>query len=359
MNGELINLIYEIKMSLDKDEINQYEKLIKLLTKVMINKKHYDFPQNIPEYITFIKNRPINYYISEGLNEEPFVNYGGTINKDISDMLDMENSDEKVQKNIYEILKICRNGLENDAEYWSNTYRDIREFICDNYSISKRNLDVILNSDRFPEEINKYIKKIYIQGNEFRNEKYICPICGKLAEFSNTNEGQCTQVCNYYMSIKNLSFSKKIYNEKTMKLHDSIYKYILQPNISEKNIYTCLKRELKGVEIQLYPNVDEYDISISDGDRYVNLDVKDKVSPDDLVRRLKESNSENKLISTVDNLCYLVIPNHRVKIYKLKESRNYMRDLKIALGNECMNIEVIQERYLLAKIKDYFGGRYD
>lgn len=362
MNGEIINLLYSIKNTLEdssvEETIERYKKAINLLTKHMVNKNNFKFPQNIPDFVKFINTHPINSYIDESLNDKPFI-LNGSINEDILKEIDEDNENEKVQKNIYEMLLIAREKSKEDFDYWYNAYVKMRNFVCSNYCISKRDFDIALGKNKFPQEFIQYLKKIYISAKEISGNLYVCPICGKPISNYDRSEGECSSICNYYMRLNGYIRKSRSFNEKMLKVHEGIYKYILLPGIAENLIFENLRGIFKAYEVILYPDIDKFDISVSNGVKTVNLDVKDTSDPGKLVKILKEKSDVNKFKADNSERSLLIIPNHRVKIFKINENRNYIRELEAILENENINIKVVQEKNLVKVIEEWLGEDYE
>lgn len=362
MTGEDITLVYAIKETFEDAEleqkINKFNKAIQLLTRSMIRKELFDFPTNISDFICFLKNKPISYYISESLNDKPFVNYLGEFNEDILRITNEKNDEEKVQKIMYEVLMICRNNSREDFQYWDNTYRQLRSFICKNYIIEKSEFDsYIIN--RFPVILSTYLKNMYENANELRGTMYTCPICGRPIDFANDSSGECSNICNYYIKYFKLNMIKKEFNNKMIRLHSGIYRYILLPNIGEERMYSSIKNKFKNYETILYPEIDKFDIRVSNGSKVINLDIKDQISPLKLLSNMKKNSDINKFKYDDLEKDFLVIPNHRVKLYKIKENKNYIGELRDLFSNEGIKLKVIQEKHLLSKIKELLGEDYE
>ena len=92
----------------------------------------------------------------------------------------------------------------------------------------------------------------------------------------------------------------------------------------------------------------------------VALDVKDVRNPNNLVNILLERSNLEKLINPKNaDKIYLVIPDHRVRIYNRDNNKNYMRELKTLLNNKGLPIEVYQECKLFNKLVSIFEGDID
>lgn len=364
MNAEEIEIVYSIKSAIEKiDDIPNnlplFRRAIDLITNKMINDGNYDFPVNISQFIRFIKEKNMNTYISMKLPSEPFINSFLEINESVLDFTQEKNYEEKEQKKMKELLDLCRlkkKENKNDDMNWDEIYREARLFIAKYFLIEKVSLDIELEK-RFDFEVAEKIKKMYVKSDYQKGEIMICPVCGRPLDFTNERDG-CNYICKYYKKKYKLENEKKtiLGNDKWCNLSSGIYKYVLIPQISEYRIYKSLKENYKNLEVILYPNIDEYDISISDGDICMNLDVKDHRNPEILVKNLKENTNLYKL---ENRHSYLVIPDHRVCIYKENENKKYMDELIQLLQQEELILNVIQEKNLKNKIEKFFGGTYE
>lgn len=364
MNTEEIEIAYAIKNAVEKIEdipnnLQLFYRAIDLITNKMISDKNYDFPVNISQFIKFIKNNNMNTYISDKLPSEPFINSFFEINENVLDFTNEKNSEEKSQKIMKELVDLCRlkkKENKDDSINWDEIYRQARLFIANNFLIKKSDLDKELD-DKFGSDVAEKIKDMYEKSNYKKGEIIICPVCEKPLDFTNEKDG-CNYVCKYYKKIDKLQNKKKTIsgNDKLCNLKNGIYRYILIPQISENRIYKNLKERYKSLEVVLYPNIDEYDVSISNGDICINLDIKDHRTPFVLVKNLKENTNLSKLR---DRYCYLVIPDHRVCIYKETEGGRYMNELIQLLQQEEMYLNVIQEKNLKKKIEEILGGIYE
>lgn len=363
MNAEQIELVYAIKNCIDKEkEISEKlalgNKAINLLTNKMIVDKKYNFPTNFSEFIKFIKTENMNTYLGDDLPSEPFVNYRLEINEYIVKKTDEKDATEKVQKIMKKLLDYCRNRYKEDGDvYWDNEYRIARTFISDTYLIEKSNLDKKLYSI-FSDETLNIIKDMYESVELPDSEIIVCPVCGRQLDFTN-EKGSCQEVCKYYRTKYNLKNVTKKINPKNkfVKLNEGIYKFVLLPNIGEIKMYKKLSKKFEDLDVVLYPNIDEFDISISNGDVCINLDVKDHKTPGILVNTLRDNSNLYKFNQYKHN--YLVIPDHRVDMYKKNHSKNYMKELNALLQKEEFSISLIQEKNLIKQIEQILGVLYE
>lgn len=362
MNSEEIEIAYAIKNCIEKrddicNNLDLFNKALNLITQKMISEGKYNFPTNISQLITFLKSNNMNTYLNKDLAKEPLLNSFLDINENILKITDERNEEEKVQKIMKELLDFCRmKNVENESSSidWEEIYRKARLFISNNYLIEKVKLDIELDKI-FPYEVAKIIKKMYIKSNYSSGEMSVCGICKRPLDYTNEVAG-CTNVCKYHRKkykIDNIDIYTKS-KQRVYKLSNGIYRYIVIPNIGEYRIYINLIQKYKDLEIILYPNIDEFDISISNGDTYINLDVKDHKNPLGLVKILKENSKLYKFSS--DKYSFLVIPDHRVDIYRKNENKNYMDELNILFQQEDIYLKLIQEKNLNKKVEQIFGG---
>lgn len=356
MKSENIMLLYSIKDAME--EIDAEKKLIKLnkllqfITKTLIENKQYSIPTNIPELFTFLKTMPVNKYISEITQDIYALDEYLNLAEEYIQYLDEENSDEKGQKLMYDLLKFLRQSQYSNKE---DIYRELRKFIRYNYYISVRELELAIKS-KYDKEIYSKIYNMYEKANDLNGKYELCPVCGKSLNLKDSKNGECiNKVCNYYINSQNLKPIVKEFKEKMLKLNDGIYKYNLMSSIGEFGLYNkCLGWfKDKDKDVILYPNVDEYDISIVDDieDIRVNLDIKDSKDPMRLIKVLLESTNLEKLKKKEEGIFNLiVIPDHREKIYNLENNKSYTKELKNLLQENNIEIEVLCERHLRNKL---------
>ena len=129
------------------------------------------------------------------------------------------------------------------------------------------------------------------------------------------------------------------------------------PAIGENRIFNQLKLMIgEEGEIQLYPNVDEYDIEVELNNKVYQLDVKDFQDPMQLAHKFKEENDISKMMSTHKRKRYLVIPTHRIEIYNKAANKSYIVTIQPSRKEyhkkECSFSEVLLVNVM--KIESYF-----
>lgn len=358
MNSEKISLVYLIKEAIC--ELQTDKKLIKsntllqLLTKILIEDEQYNIPTNIPELYSYLKKTPINKYINSISENIYAVDEYSDLSEEFIKYLDEENSEEKGQKLMYDLLKYLRKSESGNKEH---IYIEIRQFIRDNNYISVKDFELNIKS-KYEEDVYQKIYKMYEKANDLNGKYDLCPICGATLNLKDTQKGECiNEVCNHYIKSQNLKPIVKEFKEKMLKLNDGIYKYNLMSSIGEFKIYNKCLELYKDKNVVLYPNVDEYDISIIDSveEIRINLDVKDTADPMRLVKLLLENTNLEKLKNKIPGTFnFIVIPEHREKIYRLANEKSYTSELINLLEANNIQIEIINERHLKNRITRLF-----
>lgn len=355
----LIEVLYKWDEDLSNLNIKRLNNSYYDIASFLINKNYVNVPNNFPAFIRFLNEKKINTFAgSEGIGEETLLNERILLNGRLNPKLkqwykEIESLKEAEQKAMLDFLFECRKyrGTEKEAKY-CDFYREGRGLVSkDNNIITNIQFKALINN-RFPRELREIIQRWRKDININSEEISVCPVCGKIIDNSFGHENYCSDICQYYMDKDNLIIENikidisKQYSEFT----NGIYQYILLPNIGEKLIYEHLL-QFSEIEVEISPNMDEYDIRIQIDDKVINVDVKDVSNPSTLVELLKQKNGIKKLLRSRDEKRYLVIPNHRKSIFKRKENRDYKKTLKNIFYNEGIDIEVIYESELYKKIE--------
>lgn len=357
MNSEAIMLLYSTKDAIEEldteKKLIKLNKLLQLITKTLIENNQYSIPTNIPELLTFLKTTSVNQYVNEITQEIYAVDEYLNLTDEFTEYLDEENSEEKSQKLMYDLLKFLR---QSDYINKEDIYRKLRTFIRYSYYISVRELELAIKY-KYDKEIYLKIRNMYEKADDLIGEYELCPVCGGRLNFRNSKNGECSKVCNYYIKAQKLKPVVKEFKEKMLKLNDGIYKYNLMSSIGEFEIYNKCLDWFKDKDVILYPNVDEYDISIVDDieDVRVNLDIKDTADPMRLIKILLENTNLEKLKNKeVGTFNFIVIPDHREKIYRLENEKGYTSELNDLMRENNIQIEAINERHLKNKLIKLF-----
>lgn len=358
LKSDDLQLVYSVSRVIfeqvhDK-KLDEYKRCLQLLTKRLINRGYLTgIPRNIPELIIYLKENSMKNYLEGDVPDRSIIDNYGDLDEFVIEVTSDEQEEEKAQKLMAEIVMHIR---KSDYEDKDNMYISARRFICENYVISSRDLEVRL-SKKFKPEIAEKINEMYHLANDITGTYKLCPICKKPLNFIENHEGLCCDECDYHRTKDNLENIQVNYDTKVKKLHDGIYKYIVKSSIGEIVLFNKLQQKFKGYQVKLYPNVDQYDVSISNFETTIALDVKDTKNPSNLVKILLEKSNLEKLITPKNaDKVFLVIPDHRVEIYNRENDNNYMRELITLLKNKGISLEVYQECKLFNTLVSIFEG---
>lgn len=264
----------------------------------------------------------------------------------LNDVLDEIHIYEKQQEMMKDILVKIRNSLE-EMDTKASRYELIRKFVSGNYLVDWLTLQEKLER-RLPKELFNDVHQMYLPYQVLKEEVTCCPICHRIVE-----EERCHEVCHYYMpKEQKVFYQRKLQSKrKYFYLCEGVYRYTLMPAIGENRIFNQLKFMIgEDGEIQLYPNVDEYDIEVEVNNKVYQLDIKDFQDPVQLVQKFKEDINISKMISTPKIKRYLVIPTHRSEIYDTV-NKSYINETKKLFKNLAPGIEVISEKGLYKMIR--------
>lgn len=357
---EVVEVLMQWEKNLNGVDIAKVNKSMYSFCNLLINRGLEEFPLNLPEFINVLKNNTLESLefsekeATKGLfNEKIIIN--GSVNIKFKNWYeDLVSLEEEEQKAMFEFLQFCRKhrGKEDEKEYY-NYYINGRSLVNkNNMIINNIEFNKIMNKNKFPLGLrkiaNKWRKNINISGEDIT----ICPVCGKQVEVTFGNENYCSDVCNYFIKKLSLKFETlslekdNQYSEFT----EGIYRYILLPNIGERIIYEKLLK-IKDIKVEMYPNMDEYDIKAKVDDLDILIDVKDVVTPSVLVELLKRNNNINKLLQSKSERRYLIIPEHRREIYIDQNNVDYKKELVNILHNEYIDINVLYEKELYKEIE--------
>lgn len=357
MDTESLKLAYSIQDSIiEKDKKIRLIKLNELLSRLnkrLIEIGESDLPMNISELLNFLKTTKMDKYINAEVANEVAIDEYLDFSEEFMEIVSEKNVEEAGQRLMYKLLKFIRDSDLDDKE---ELYVNIKKFISENYYISVRDFEIKVKKN-FGRKVYKMIRDMYEYADDINGEYLLCPVCGKEINIQDGKNGICKKVCNFYIKKYDLQPKKAIFNNRILKLNDGVYIYNLMSSIGEFEIYRkCLER-FKNQNVVLYPNVDEYDISIENLDRniLINLDVKDARTPNKLIKVLLENTNIKKLESKSNRtFTYIVIPEHREFIYNIDKAGKYTKELQKLIDNERLNITAISERKLYSEIERIF-----
>lgn len=366
MENNLRNAIYNLvkvlknwEDDLSKLDTKHMNEAMYGFIKEMTKRGNMVFPKNLFEFINFLMDKSLK---DMNFNDEDFeinllnekIILNGRLNNKYKNWFEeIESLLEEEQKAMKEYLDECRKhrGKEDEEEY-CEYYRIGRTLISKENMVMSNIEFYKLIEKPLPKELRRIAQSWRKDVDINEDEIKICPVCGKRIDFSFRVEGQCSEICDYYIAKNNLEYvTKKINNSQYSEFTNGIYRFILLPGIGEINIYKNLLKYEK-CKVTLYPNMDEFDIEVIYNDRKICIDVKDVAKPNDLVNLLKENGGVSKLWKEEDRSVYLVIPEHRRSIYKHNCGADYKKELLRILDNENIEIDVLYERELYKKIDD-------
>jgi hypothetical protein len=120
---------------------------------------------------------------------------------------------------------------------------------------------------------------------------YRCPHCGWVLEWKG-NEAHCVQgsVCSAVKGDLNNSDDWLVYEDGMLRTKEGVQRYVVQPELSLIALFDELK-SVRGVYVELFPDIDAYDLLIKfleRGERWA-VDVKDVRNPSRLAKNLNDT----------------------------------------------------------------------
>jgi hypothetical protein len=273
----------------------------------------------------------IDHYPVESSLIEEFIG----ITPDAEDFINTYISpDEAQQKNMLAILQFCR----DESRDLQAEYTQIRTFLSmpQNAVLSALQLAQFAESIR-DRELSMLVRTCYeevtLQMDNYRK----CPHCGWTLAYKH-DRWQCNKenICYSLADFETFDlFNYK--NERVFRLLPGIQRYVLLPGISEMKIADWLRR--KGYGVELYPNIDEYDLEISHHESKIYLDVKDFKDPRTLANFFNQKSLS--YLEKYGQQVYVVIPKYRNDLYPsygmrastlLKEDRRKLIKIIMEIG---------------------------
>lgn len=250
---------------------------------------------------------------------------------------------EAEQQQMYEILKYCR----EESRRLQEEYTIIRTFLSDpgHAVLTSRERSDFL--DRFQDvDLIQLIIACYQEITEEVSNYRKCPHCGWTMEYKH-DQWRCNKedVCRSLADMEALEpfdFGK----QRVFRLIPGIQRFVLLPGMSELRMVERLQK--KGYEVDLYPNIDTFDLSVRQGGRQFFLDVKDFKDPQTLANYFNEQSS-SYLEKYLDQ-CYIVIPQYRDLMF-----RNYKKRAEVYLNDTAQRyIRIIMENELERRLQEVF-----
>lgn len=355
MNVHENNFLILLKQGLEST--NPKESVIKLklslrLYNQMAKEKGWNEVYHLAEFLMLLTTiRALDFFeeceIKNAILTESF-----KLAPKLNEILDDVHIYEKQQEMMRDVLVKIRQDIE-EIETKQYRYELIRTFISQNCLVTQLDIEKVLKRGLTHELLND-VKAMYPLYQVVKDEVTCCPVCHRIVE-----EEKCSEICHYYIKRKNLEFYQRKLEHKRRYFYlcEGIYRYTLMPSIGELHIFNRLKSLIKEEgEVQLYPDIDEYDIEIKLCGKIYKLDVKDYKDPMGLVQNFKAEHAASKMMSRHKIKTYVVIPNHRVDIYDKGINKSYMREVEQLFDNLLPEIKVISENKLYKIIKNKLGN---
>ncbi|MCT4606121.1 MAG: hypothetical protein N4A64_08480 [Marinisporobacter sp.] len=355
-SNELLISVIEKLIQIEKDKMNMTNLSMELIH--LINGEIYEngSVNTIKDVTGLLKilTLPLNEWeidfslLSENIKEKSLVSYNGTIRREFIEYYNEKQSIENYhQKNMLAFLVACRNKniLHSNLDY-QKIYTEGRKFINgNNVYLNPVIFEDFLEDIIIDQELVEIYRSFYSESKSFLNDFYVCPICGERIAFDFEKERKCKNRICQRLNMDEPPIKKN--KGKYVVMKSGIKVYTLLPGITELKVFNKLKNRFK-LNIELYPKIDLYDISVSNGNKQLNLDIKDHKDPKKLVDMIVEKQGIDKFI---DNDVILVIPDYRKDF-----QRDYIDIIKKKFHKKNIFIKVLYERQLYKYVEVYFGG---
>ncbi|MFC0215223.1 hypothetical protein ACFFK0_22790 [Paenibacillus chartarius] len=281
--------------------------------------------------------RLAEFYPAEAALLEEFIG----ITPDAEDFLNTYISPlEAEQKHMFAILQYCRDESRNLQE----EYIQIRTFLSrpQNAVLSSFQLAQFAESFR-DRELGNLVRQCYEEVTTQIVNYRKCPNCGWTLEYI-YDQWRCNKenICHLLANFEKVDYFN-FENERIFRLLPGVQRYVLLPGISEMKIADTLVR--KGYQVELYPNVDEYDLAVSLNDKKVFLDVKDFKDPGTLANFFNQK--PESYLEKYGEQVYVVIPAYRNDLYN-----SYGKRVSMLLKDDAKKfIKIIMENELEQMLK--------
>ncbi|GAA0404195.1 hypothetical protein [Paenibacillus motobuensis] len=282
----------------------------------------------------------VEYYPEEASLVEEFIG----ITPDAEDFINTYISpDEAQQRNMYTILKFCRDESRN----LQTEYTQIRTFLSQpmNAVLSAFQLAQFAESFR-DRELSILIRHCYEEITSDLANYRKCPHCGWTLEYKQ-GQWRCNKedICHALADFERLT-QYDYRDERVYRLLPGIQRYVLLPGLSELKLADSLQR--KGYEVALYPNIDEYDLAVSQDNHRILLDVKDFKSPWMLANYFNQK--QLSYLEKYEEQVFVVVPKYREVVYPSygKRTSGFLKESTRKF------IRIIMEHEVEDKLKEAF-----
>lgn len=265
-------------------------------------------PLDIPELIIKL-HRPAEEWGIEGV-EQHFPLEASLLNKKVGltfetdDFIEqLQDPKEYEQSKMKELLLYCRDNNFQDE------YVKIRRFLSerDHVVISVQDLYMFVGSFQ-DQQLRDYIRSFYEEVDDL--EKYkVCPYCGWTLE-KKMDSWVCNRGSTCHLQTEYSMFQKfPKSNLQFLRMTKGIHRYTLLPGMAENKIAS----KLAGREytIEMYPDVDDFDILVEKDGKSLALDVKDHYHPFYFASSINDELKYKK----IDKDLWFVVPQARLEIF--------------------------------------------
>ncbi|MBG9795966.1 hypothetical protein ABD76_27435 [Paenibacillus dendritiformis] len=247
------------------------------------------------------------------------------------------------QQNMYDILKYCR----EDGRQLRDEYTAIRTFLSEKQHavISARELNDFVENFQ-DSELIKLIRHCYQEITQELTNFRICPHCGWTMEYKH-DRWRCNKenICHSLADMEILA-SFEFGNQRVFRLNPGIQRFVLLPGISELRLAERLRK--KGYEVEMYPNVDQFDLCVKQAGRDFFLDVKDFKDPRTLASFFNEQDAS--YLEKYKEHCVIVVPQYRNLLF-----REYRKRAQMYLNETARHcIQIVMENEVEQTLQEVF-----
>ena len=307
--------------------------LIKIAMEAGINP-----PANLVEFCQWIQ-KPCSEWgvkeVTEFFPDRLYDCYGG-VSFAAEDLLEIHVSvEEGDQKFMAEIVSYCHEQYQEDKKY-QEYYANIRSFVTSpqNAVIAKKDLvsfQVLIQDDNLRNLFLNLYEELPLHKDNYR----LCSHCGWTMTFAKGFWRCHSRTCNKEADKTNLA---QLPASAICRLTPGIHRFVLVPGLAEQKLAVRLRRE--GYKVEVYPEIDKYDLRVVIGTVVIDFDVKEYSNPRRLVEYIENENILNHAgKSKFHANTYIVIPGH------LTDRRSgYLTRIKQELKGRKNAVNIITER---------------
>lgn len=301
-------------------------------------------PANLPSLIQWLQTPVQEWGLKESLEvpfASPILSRYGIITPDAADFIQIyDNPTEAQSREVFEVLQYCRQANPQLDE----SYRQIRTFLIENAVVAADVLYPFVA--RFPKELSNHIFVCYDEFTSKIEHYRRCPRCGWTLSYKN-GEWQCGayDLCGQ-VQAKSYKPEEWPMNNRLFRLKEGVHRYTLLPGLAELNLKG--KLEAHGFNVELYPDVDRYDLWVhKDGRTIAMIDVKDFSHPLNLAYFFNQlSDDQLAKYTSVENVL-VVIPD-----YRRQHHNSFAYQVNQALSDRTKLLQIWDEKKVISELKE-------